>query len=65
MRKSFKILTATVCSLAIIAGVGVGVYLHTIPKLVSSSWFNQVAVKEASEILKADLTLKILNWRLV
>ncbi len=58
MRKSFKILTATVCSVAIIAGVGVGVYLHTIPKLVSSSWFNQVAVKEASEILQSDLTLK-------
>ena len=55
MRKSVKILTATVCSAVVIAGFGVGTYLYTLPKLVSSAWLNKVAVKEATEFLKADL----------
>ena len=55
MRKSVKILTATVCSALVIAGFGVGTYLYTLPKLVSSAWLNKVAVKEATEFLKADL----------
>lgn len=58
MRKSVKILTATVCSAAAIAGAGVCAYLYTLPKLVSSAWLNKVAVKEASEILKAELSIK-------
>ncbi len=58
MRKSVKILTATVCSAAVIAGVGVCAYLYTLPKLVSSAWLNKVAVKEASEILNVDLSIK-------
>lgn len=58
MRKSVKILTATVCSAVVIAGFGVGTYLYTLPKLVSSAWLNKVAVKEATEFLKADLSIK-------
>lgn len=58
MRKSVKILTATVCSALVIAGFGVGTYLYTLPKLVSSAWLNKVAVKEATEFLKADLSIK-------
>ena len=58
MRKSVKILTATVCSAVVIAGFGVGTYLYTLPKLVSSAWLNKVAVKEATECLKADLSIK-------
>lgn len=58
MRKSVKILTVTVCSAAVIAGFGVGTYLYTLPKLVSSAWLNKVAVKEATEFLKADLSIK-------
>lgn len=58
MRKSVKILTATVCSAFVIAGFGVGTYLYTLPKLVSSAWLNKVAVKEATEFLKADLSIK-------
>ena len=58
MRKSVKILTATVCSAFVIVGFGVGTYLYTLPKLVSSAWLNKVAVKEATEFLKADLSIK-------
>ena len=58
MRKSVKILTATVCSAVVIAGAGVCTYLYTLPKLVSSAWLNKVAVKEATEILNADLSIK-------
>ena len=58
MRKSVKILTATVCSAVVIAGFGVGTYLYTLPKLVSSAWLNKVAVKEVTEFLKADLSIK-------
>ena len=58
MRKSVKILTATVCSAVVIAGFGVGTYLYTLPKLVSSAWLNKVAVKETAEFLKADLLIK-------
>ena len=58
MRKSVKILTATVCSAVVITGFGVGTYLYTLPKLVSSAWLNKVAVKEATEFLKADLSIK-------
>lgn len=58
MRTSFKILTALTCTAIVIAGTGVCTYLYTLPKLVSSSWLNKVAVKEVAEILNADLTLK-------
>ena len=58
MRKSVKILTATVCTAVVIAGAGVCTYLYTLPKLVSSAWLNKVAVKEATEILNADLSIK-------
>ena len=58
MRKSVKILTATVCSAVVIAGVGACTYLYALPKLVSSAWLNKVAVKEAAEILNADLSIK-------
>ena len=58
MRKSVKILTATVCTAVVIAGAGVCTYFYTLPKLVSSAWLNKVAVKEATEILNADLSIK-------
>ena len=58
MRKSVKILTATVCTAVVIAGAGVCTYLYTLPKLVSSAWLNKVAVKEATEILNSDLSIK-------
>ena len=58
MRKSVKIITATVCTAVVIAGAGVCTYLYTLPKLVSSAWLNKVAVKEATEILNADLSIK-------
>ena len=58
MRKSVKILTATVCSAAIIAGAGLCTYLYALPAVVSSSWLNKLATKETNKFLGSELTLK-------
>ena len=55
--KAKKILTATVCSVVILAGVAAASYLWVLPAAVSSKWVNNKITGEAKKLLGAEVVI--------